>query len=109
MLQVQPSILRTIMSNTGWGDLDPDTIKKAVRDEGIAVIQTVIRDKETMRAFWSAGIEAAQDHAQAQAGKWALSGLSAIFKRALLALAIGTVVYLTGGWGALKAYLAIKP
>ncbi len=32
MLQVQPSILRIIMSNTGWGDLDPDTIKQAVRD-----------------------------------------------------------------------------
>ncbi len=97
------------MSNTGWGDLDPDTIKQAVRDEGIAVIQTVIRDKDTMRAFWSAGIEAAQEHAQQQAGKWALSGLGAIARRILLGAAIGAVIYLTGGWGALKAYLAVKP
>lgn len=109
MLQVQPSILRTIMSNTGWGDLDPDTIKKAVRDEGVAVIQAVVRDKETMRAFWSAGIEAAQDHAQTQAGKWALSGLSAIAKRLILAVALAGVVYATGGWSALKVYLAVKP
>lgn len=108
MLQVQPSYLGILMSNTGWGDLDPNTVRQAIREEGVQVIKDVLSDPQVMRTFWSAGIEAVEVHAQQKAGKWALGGLGAIFKRSILALAVAGLLYATGGWGALKAWLSIK-
>ena len=99
---------RFMGSDTGWGDLDPDVVRKAIRDEGVAVIKAVVSDKEVMRAFWSAGIEAAQDHAQRKAGAWLFDGVGVVFKRVTLWTAICAVIYFTGGWSALKAWLAFK-
>lgn len=91
--------------NTGWGDLDPKTVRQAIREEAVEVLREILRDKEAMTTFWSTAFDVATDRTAAAGGQLLWTAAIGFARKGLLAAALAFAIYATGGWAALKAWL----
>lgn len=91
--------------NTGWGDLDPKTVRQAIREEAVEVIREVLRDKEAMTTFWSTAFDVASTRTAEAGGQLLWGAATGLARKGLLAAALAVAIYATGGWAALKAWL----
>lgn len=62
---------------------------------------------EVARGFWQTGFDILKEQATMGAGDFVLSGLWAGIKKLLWVVGIALALYATGGWAALKGFLAL--
>jgi hypothetical protein len=92
-------------SRTGWGDLDDEVVRAAIREDAVQVIKGVIADRDVMRAFWGGAIDAAQERAAMGTGKLALGALGTLLRKGAMMAGVGALLYYFGGWAALVAFI----
>ena len=78
-----------------------DKMRAAISEAVSDGIRDVMTDPEALGRFWDAAFEQIQSRAQIHTGRFLLSGLSTIARRAMMFLALGLLVYALGGWSAL--------
>lgn len=91
--------------NTGWGDLDPKTVRQAIREEAVEVFREVLRDREAMTTFWSTAFDVAGQRTAEAGGQLLWGAATVLMRKGALALALAAAIYATGGWAALKAWI----
>lgn len=91
--------------NTGWGDLDPKTVRQAIREEAVEVIREVLRDKEAMTTFWATAFDVAGQRTAAAGGALLWGAFTGFARKGALVLALAIAIWATGGLGALKAWI----
>ena len=91
--------------NTGWGDLDPKTVRQAIREEAVEVLREILRDKEAMTTFWSSAFDVAAQRTEQAGGALLWSATTGMLRKGLLVAALALAIYSTGGLAALKAWI----
>jgi len=70
--------------NTGWGDLDPKTVRQAIREEAVEVLREILRDKEAMTTFWSSAFDVASERTAKAGGAILWSATTGMLRKGLL-------------------------
>ena len=91
--------------NTGWGDLDPKTVRQAIREEAVEVLREILRDKEAMTTFWSSAFDVASERTAKAGGAILWSATTGMLRKGLLVAALALAIYSTVGLAALEAWI----
>ena len=75
-----------------------------------AAVRTGIESSMSQEAalqFWLAGLQALQQHASQEAGRFVVGGILGLLRKLMLFLMLGGAVYALGGWSALAALFKV--
>lgn len=85
--------------------LSGDTLAHIQQQMEAAVTKAManIINEQTAEAFWRAGFNVLQKQAATHTGRFVLGGLWGFARKLALFVAVGSIIYATGGWAALSA------
>lgn len=81
-------------------DTEIGTLRDIMRQAQAAAIRDVLSDEQSLETFWAAGLRALRGITERQAGSLMMDAVRGLLSKALLVVALISIIHALGGWAA---------